>query len=99
MSIIIIIELPGMQFSHQLTASIKSKCTPDEVLNILSNIPNPLAEDTDMEADQPTHNPLAIDVFVQVLLNLGAKSFSHSFAAIAKYDYYLFLIDKIYYDA
>ena len=77
-------ELPGMQYSHTLTASIKAKCTPEDVLHILNNIPNPLAEDTDMESDQPTHNPLAIDVFVQVLLNLGSKSFSHSFAAIAK---------------
>ena len=35
--------------------------------------------------DMPAFHPLKIDVFVSTLLFLGAKSFSHSFAAIAKY--------------
>lgn len=76
-------DLPGTTYSHQLTALIKSKCTPEEVLVVLRDVPNPLTED-DMDSEV-TYNPLAIDVFVQTLLHLGAKSFSHSFAAVAKY--------------
>lgn len=29
-------------------------------------------------------NPLKVDVFLQTLLHLAAKSFSHSFSALAK---------------
>ncbi|XP_067934445.1 nuclear cap-binding protein subunit 1-like [Watersipora subatra] len=76
-------ELPGMQYSQLLSASIKAKCTAEDVLHILKDVPNPLADD-EMDIEQ-SHNPLAIDVFVHTLLNLGAKSFSHSFAAIAKF--------------
>lgn len=76
-----ILDLPGMTYSHQLTALIKSKCSPEEVLVVLRDVPNP---NDDMDSDN-AFNPLAIEVFVQTLLNLGAKSFSHSFAAVAKY--------------
>jgi len=41
-------------------------------------------EISDDEHDQQ-FTPLKVSVFVQTLLNLGSKSFSHSFAAIAKF--------------
>lgn len=75
--------LPGTTAAHQLVISIRQKCTPEEALTVLKDLPNPLSEE---EADS-RFNPLKIDVFVQTLLNLGSKSFSHSFAAIGKFHY------------
>ncbi|XP_064474284.1 nuclear cap-binding protein subunit 1-like [Ornithodoros turicata] len=75
--------LPGGSCVAQLTAAIKSKCTPEEALDALTDVPNPLQED-DME---PMHNPLKIDIFVQTLLHIASKSFSHAFAGIAKFHY------------
>uniref|UniRef100_T1JFR4 MIF4G-like type 2 domain-containing protein n=1 Tax=Strigamia maritima TaxID=126957 RepID=T1JFR4_STRMM len=75
--------LPGTIAAHQLTTSIKNKCTAEEVFMIIKDLPNPLQE----EDSEPTYNPLKIDVFVQTLLFLGSKSISHTFAAIAKFHY------------
>lgn len=74
--------LPGRENAHQLVVAIRQKCSIEEVLNILSDLPNP---DNENDMIEMTYNPLKIDVFVQTLLNLGSKSFSHSFAAIAKF--------------
>ncbi|GFT18086.1 nuclear cap-binding protein subunit 1 [Nephila pilipes] len=73
--------LPGTVASQQLVGAFKERCTAEEALLVIKDLPNPLQED-DVE---PTHNPLKIDVFVQTLLNFADKSFSHAFAAVAKY--------------
>lgn len=79
--------LPGTEAAHQLVVFVRNKCTPEEALNVLRDLPNPLKEG-EQTANQPTaYNPLKIDVFVQTLLNLGSKSISHSFAAISKFHY------------
>ncbi|XP_062577791.1 nuclear cap-binding protein subunit 1-like [Saccostrea cucullata] len=80
--------MPGTMVAHQLMAAIKSKCTPEEAMVLLKDLPNPLSE----EESDPTYHPLRIDVFVSVLLYLGSKSFSHSFAAIAKFHHILKLL-------
>ncbi|KAH0999365.1 nuclear cap-binding protein subunit 1 [Dendroctonus ponderosae] len=77
------VTLPGTAAAHQLVVTIRQKCTPEEVLAVLKDLPNPRSEE---EVDG-RFNPLKIDVFVQTLLNLGSKSFSHSFAAISKFHY------------
>lgn len=77
--------LPGTMVAHQLIDIIKSKCTPEETLVLLKDLPNPLADDD----NEPSYHPLRIDVFVSTLLHLGSKSFSHSFAAIAKFHFVL----------
>ncbi|XP_033749402.1 nuclear cap-binding protein subunit 1-like [Pecten maximus] len=73
--------LPGTMTAHQLIQAIKGRCTPEEAMVLLKDLPNPLSD----EESDPTYHPLRIDVFVSVLLHLGCKSFSHSFAAIAKF--------------
>jgi len=76
--------LPGTAAAHKLVVAIRQKCTPEDVLNELKDLPNPRdSGDTDMT--DLSFNPLKIDVFVQTLLNLGSKSFSHTFAAISKF--------------
>lgn len=75
--------IPGAATAARLSTSIREKCTPEEALEVLADLPNPLQED-DVE---PAHNPLKIQVFVETLLHIASKSFSHSFAGIAKFHY------------
>uniref|UniRef100_A0A069DZJ7 Nuclear cap-binding protein subunit 1 n=1 Tax=Panstrongylus megistus TaxID=65343 RepID=A0A069DZJ7_9HEMI len=75
--------LPGTQVAQQLMAAIKNRCSPEDLLAILKELPNPLEDD---EGPEARYNPLKIDVFVQTLFFLGSKSFSHSFAAIGKFN-------------
>ncbi|XP_004711048.1 nuclear cap-binding protein subunit 1 isoform X1 [Echinops telfairi] len=75
--------LPGHSVALCLSVAFKSKATNAEIFTILKNIPNPNQEDDDDEGFG--FNPLKIEVFVQTLLHLAAKSFSHSFSALAKF--------------
>ncbi|CAN8005239.1 unnamed protein product, partial [Ixodes hexagonus] len=75
--------IPGAATAARLSTCIREKCTPEEALEVLADLPNPLQED-DVE---PAHNPLKIQVFVETLLHIASKSFSHSFAGIAKFHY------------
>ncbi|MCL4148724.1 UNVERIFIED_CONTAM: hypothetical protein GTU68_043349 [Idotea baltica] len=60
---------------------IRNKGGPEDVLLALQGLPNPLK---DVEED-PSYNPMQIEVFTQTLLFLGSKTFSHSFAGISKF--------------
>lgn len=37
--------MPGTMVAHQLISSIKSKCTPEEAMVLLKDLPNPLSEE------------------------------------------------------
>ncbi|KAL1117702.1 hypothetical protein AAG570_004017 [Ranatra chinensis] len=63
---------------------MKQKASVEEVLNILKELPNPL--DDDEGGPEARYNPLKIDVFIETLLYLGSKTFSHVFAGIGKYN-------------
>lgn len=92
-------ELPGSNTALELVKSIRQKCTPEQVMELLlKDLPNSNggggglgggdggdAQSLGMAVDEAALNPLKIEVFVQTLLNLGSKSFSHSFAAISKF--------------
>lgn len=76
--------LPGNQVAQQLLSALKDRgCSPEDVLGLLKELPNPLEDD---EGPEARYNPLKIDIFVQTLFYIGSKSFSHSFAALAKFN-------------
>ncbi|GAB6031226.1 Component of the cap-binding complex (CBC) [Chamberlinius hualienensis] len=75
--------LPGQSTAQHLASLIKSKCSPDDVLALIKDLPNPLQEED--ISGEPSYNPLKIEVFIHTLLTLACKSFSHAFAAIAKF--------------
>ncbi|CAM9500612.1 unnamed protein product [Lampetra planeri] len=74
--------LPEFQMAGVLVEAFKSKKSHDEILNILKDVPNPNQEEDDEEG---SFNPLKTELFVQSLLSLASKSFSHSFSALAKF--------------
>ncbi|XP_048826262.1 nuclear cap-binding protein subunit 1 [Brienomyrus brachyistius] len=76
-------QLPGYPVSITVSNAIKNRASNEEILAVLKDVPNPNQEDDDDEGDG--FNPLRIEVFLQTLLNLAAKSFSHSFSALAKF--------------
>ncbi|ETE58873.1 Nuclear cap-binding protein subunit 1, partial [Ophiophagus hannah] len=74
--------LPGYNVALCLNIAIKNKVSNDDIFTILKDVPNP-NQDNDDEGF--SFNPLKIDVFVQALLHLASKSFSHSFSALGKF--------------
>ncbi|CAK6965361.1 nuclear cap-binding protein subunit 1 [Scomber scombrus] len=75
--------LPGYPVSITVGNAIKNRASNEEILAILKEVPNPNQEDDDDEGE--AFNPMKIDVFLQTLLHLAAKSFSHSFSALGKF--------------
>lgn len=70
-------EINGCNLAFKLLNAIKQKTSQEEIQAILNDIP---------EGEQDRElNTLKVTVFTQTLLHLASKSFSHSFAAIAKF--------------
>lgn len=63
---------------------INSRCFVQH--NVISDAPHCLTSPSAPASpdEGETFNPLRVDVFLQTLLHLAAKSFSHSFSALAK---------------
>ncbi|RWS16426.1 nuclear cap-binding protein subunit 1-like protein [Dinothrombium tinctorium] len=73
--------LSGTPYAQKLLNVLKEKHTPEEALEVLKDIPNPLQE----SEEEPSYNPLKINVFLTCLLCYLSKSFTHLFAGFAKY--------------
>lgn len=73
--------LPGMATADQLEKDFEAKASANEILLSLCDI----SMQVDDSVGGPVHDPLKIEVFVHMLLSKYSQSFSHSFAAIAKY--------------
>lgn len=80
----------GSEYSQLLTKKIKERSAAEDLLRILNTVPNPSKDDTALvtpstSSNDLTYNMVQIDLFVSSLLWVGSKSFTHSFAALAKY--------------
>lgn len=80
-----LLALPGQNLSNNLLVKIRNKTTPEDIIEILKE---PLMSENS-KIMEPTDitllNPVKIDAFVQTLLFIASKSFSHAFAAITKF--------------
>lgn len=72
----------GNPIAQKVTEAIKTKATPEMILEILHDVPNPIDSGG---SEKSAYNPKKIDILVSTLLNLGSKSLSHSLAALAKF--------------
>ncbi len=81
--------LTGTPIANRLLEKIKQRCLPEDIIQLLRESSDP-SDGTDQiedaaEDQSAIFNPLKIDVFTSTLLYFGSKSFSHIFAALAKY--------------
>jgi nuclear cap-binding protein subunit 1 len=78
-------DLPGQFLSNTLLTKIRSKSPPEEIIEILKE-PLMLKNGELIEPADISHsNLIKIDSFVQTILFIASKSFSHAFSAITKF--------------
>ncbi|CAF0836408.1 unnamed protein product [Didymodactylos carnosus] len=93
--------ISGSDYAQIIIKKIKDRATPEELLRELNKILNAKDEQSTLSStsaimgtsgggssittNDTAYNPLQIDLFVSSLLWIGSKSFTHSFAALAKY--------------
>ncbi|PAA50250.1 hypothetical protein BOX15_Mlig007542g2 [Macrostomum lignano] len=73
-----------VQSAQRLIDAIRERCTPERAIEVLNTLPVP-AGGAENGGPNERHLLLKVDVFFSTLLFLGSKSFSHSFAALAKF--------------
>jgi len=76
-------DLEGTLVANKLLELFRERALPEDIFSLLRDIPDlEMIDDSD---DGAPVNPLKIEVFTSTLLYYGSKSFSHAFAALAKY--------------
>ena len=74
-------DLEGTGVANKLLELFKERAIPEDVFQALRDIPDKYNE---IDNEYETFNPLKIEVFTSTLLYYGHKSFSHTFASLAK---------------
>ena len=72
-------KVAGLLHAVQLQTAIRERNPVESILAILRQIPSPL------DAEDDSHNPLAIEIFSQTIFYLGSKTLTHARSAVAKY--------------
>jgi nuclear cap-binding protein subunit 1 len=77
----------GSEYAQLLNKKIKERAPAEDILRILNTVPNPSKDDSTVvnTSSDVTYTTVQIDLFVSSLLWIGSKSFTHSFASLAKY--------------
>ncbi|CAF0735393.1 unnamed protein product [Adineta ricciae] len=85
----------GSEYAQLLVKKIKERAPAEDILRILNTVPSPSKDDSSLvtpssstvtqSSNELTYTMVQIDIFVSSLLWVGSKSFTHSFAALAKY--------------
>jgi nuclear cap-binding protein subunit 1 len=75
-------DLEGTSVANKLLELFKERAIPEDVFQALRDIPDKYNE---VDNEYESFNPLKIEVFTSTLLYYGHKSFSHTFASLAKY--------------
>ena len=77
----------GSEYAQLLTKKIRERAAGEDILRILNTVPNPSKDETTSttNTNELTYTTTQIDLFVSSLLWVGSKSFTHSFASLAKY--------------
>jgi len=77
----------GSEYAQLLTKKLRERAPAEDILRVLNTVPTPTKDEPNSTSttSELTYNLVQIDLFASSLLWTGSKSFTHSFASLAKY--------------